>query len=105
MSEKNLQTIDSLKRRGDGRYGGTVAGESPLAGCAGDSDPATSSTETDTPIATDESTTTESSSDAVHIAPDERERRDHDGQRRVLDKLDDDVIRNYADTIATTERS
>ena len=36
---------------------------------------------------------------------DEREHRDHEGQRRLLDQLDDDVIREYADTIATTERS
>ena len=42
---------------------------------------------------------------AREIDADERERRDHEGQRRLLDKLDDDVIREYADTIATTERS
>jgi hypothetical protein len=105
MSEKNPQPIDPLTRSEYGRYGGTVVGESPLAGYTCDSDPATSSTETVTPIATDEPTTTESSSDAVQIGPDQRERRDHEGQRRLLDDLDDDVIREYADTIATTERS
>jgi len=42
---------------------------------------------------------------AREIDADERERRDHEGQRRLLDKLDDDVIREYADTIATTEQS
>ena len=105
MREKNPQTIEPLTRRAYGRYGGTVVGENLLAGCAGDADPATSSTETVTPIATDEPNTTESSSDAVQIAPDERERRDHEGQRRLLDKLDDDVIREYADMIPTTERS
>jgi len=103
MREKNPQTIDPLTRSEYGRYGGTVAGESLLAGYTCDSDPATSSTETDTPIAIDEPTTTESNSDAVLIAPDERERRDYEGQRRLLDDLDDDVIREYADKIATTE--
>jgi hypothetical protein len=103
MREKNPQTIDPLTRSEYGRYGGTIVGESPLAGCAGDSDKATSSTETDTPIAIDEPTTTESSSDAVQIAPYPRERRDHEGQRRLLDDLDDDVIREYADKIATIE--
>ena len=42
---------------------------------------------------------------AREIDADERERRDREGQRRLLDQLDDDVIREYADTIATTERS
>ena len=36
---------------------------------------------------------------AREIDADERERRDHEGQRRLLDQLDDDVIREYADTI------
>jgi hypothetical protein len=74
MSEKNPQTIDPLLRRRYGRYGGTVVGGSLLAGCAGNSGPATSSVETATPIATDEPTTTESRFHVVQIAPDERER-------------------------------
>jgi hypothetical protein len=69
MGEKNPQTRDPLTRREYVKYGGAVVGGSLLAGCAGDSDPATSSTETDTPTATDEPTTTESSSYAVQIAP------------------------------------
>jgi hypothetical protein len=105
MREKNPQTIDPLTRREYGRYGGTVVGGSLLAGCAGDLDPGTSSTVTDTPIAIDEPTITESSSDATQLAPDVRERRDHEGQRRLLDKFDDDVFREYADSIPTSERS
>jgi iron complex transport system substrate-binding protein len=69
MGEKNPQTRDPLTRREYVKYGGAVVGGSLLAGCAGDSDPATSSTETDTPTATDEPTTTESSSYTVQIAP------------------------------------
>ena len=105
MREKHPQTIDPLTRSEYGRYGGMIVRESPLAGSAGDSDPATSSTGTETPIATDEPTTTESSADAVQIGPDQRERHDLEGQRRLLDDLDDDVIREYADTIPTIERS
>ena len=41
-------------RRDTIKYGGAVVGGGLLAGCTGDSDPATSSTETDTPIATTE---------------------------------------------------
>ena len=69
MSEKNPQTRDPLTRREYVKYGGAVVGGSLLAGCTGDSDPATSSTETDTPTATDDPITTESSSYAVQIAP------------------------------------
>jgi hypothetical protein len=36
---------------------------------------------------------------AREIDADERERRNREGQRRLLDQLDDDVIREYADTI------
>ena len=69
MGEKNPQTRDPLTRREYVKYGGAVVGGSLLAGCAGDSDPATSSTETDTPTATDEPTTTEGSSYTVQITP------------------------------------
>jgi iron complex transport system substrate-binding protein len=69
MSEKDPQTRDPLTRREYAKYGGTVIGGGLLAGCAGDSDPAASSTETDTPTATDEPTTTEGSSYTVQLAP------------------------------------
>jgi hypothetical protein len=41
---------------------------------------------------------------AREIDADERERRDREGQRRLLDQLDNDVIREYTETITTADQ-